>query len=598
MVSNKSVGKEYTIDRIGVSWRKNRLSGKPTKCVVEMRPPNWTWKLHFGSYDTEVEAMIARDYAALLRVSAGEDVTSAGGFSLDDHPSICEFDESRVIFTGMEIFKVRCEEYKRLVSLYHQQPKENCGPNSPYTDFCNEARKDIAIAIGDFRRRYPHKFVNCWRATEAAEDLENVDGSLDGGTHFTPSSSSFDDGGNYQSLKTSSIANNKQKLEQLLPEHHKENFPSGMVTFNHLSSSPDGKLCQVIRGFHGNSMFDKQSPWIKENSNDSIRKDSKSLLQVQLANCNPPEPSHERFKMQDDGVPTVGFSPRSSYASYNTQPASLESVVTANRDQWMSPISITCSGAPGSLSLSAGTSVEDDTGLSYNNRNSCHQELAQIEEQFTEGEGDHLQLTHSSITDHDTNLVSECYMENNYQNVTPDNYQWVNDVILLNGDECLEEQTTMDIDEMVKTDQFSITIPGESKSAPSHMLATTPCSTSEVERTMCKLEVMERVVSKVASNKVMSKSEMVEKRFKSSTSVAKGFSVLSAKRQALLAAQLKLERVKLDAAVQQNKLERVKLDMAIQQNNTLIIANLKTAKEDGVISDDEYIQHVKALLKL
>jgi len=197
-------------------------------------------------------------------------------------------------------------------------------------------------------------------------------------------------------------------------------------------------------------MFDKLSSWIQENPNDNIRKDSKSLLQVQLANCNSPEPSHEGFKMQDDGVqPTVGFSPRSSYASYNnTQPASFESIVTANRDQWMSPISITCSGAPGSLS--AGTSVEDDTGLSYNNRNSYRQELAQIEEQFTEGEGDHLQLTNSSHTDHDTNRVSKCYMENNYHNVGPDNCQWLDDVILLNGDgdECLDDQTTMDIDEV------------------------------------------------------------------------------------------------------------------------------------------------------
>lgn len=165
---------------------------------------------------------------------------------MDGHPSICEFDESRVIFTGMKDFKARCEEFKSLVSLYYQQPKENYGPNSPYTDFCNEARKDIAIAIEDFRRRYPHKFVNCWRPTEAAEDLENADGSLDGGTHFNPPSSSFEVG-SYQSLETSSMEDNKQKFKQLLPEHHKENFPSSMTTFNHLSSSPDGKSCQVIR---------------------------------------------------------------------------------------------------------------------------------------------------------------------------------------------------------------------------------------------------------------------------------------------------------------------------------------------------------------
>lgn len=99
-----------------------------------------------------------------------------------------------------------------------------------------------------------------------------------------------------------------------------------------------------------------------------------------------------------------------------------------------------------------------------------------------------------------------------------------------------------------------------------------------MERTTCKLEVMEKVVSKVALNKGMSKSEMVEKRFKSSsTSVAKSYS-------ALLALRLKSERVK--------------LDMAMQQNNKLKIANLRMAKDDGVISGEEYVQHVKALLKL
>jgi len=245
MASKKSV----SIERKGVSWRRSPLTGKPTKCVVEMRPPNWIWKLNFGSYFTEVEAMVARDYGALLRISAGEDCTSAGGFDVDDHPSICEFDESHVIFESMVLFKVRCDEYKRLIDLYHHQPKEECGANSPYKEFCKEARNDIAIAIEEFRKRYPHKFVNYRPSTEAANGLQTVDGSLDGGTYFTPPSSNFEVGSS-QSLQSSMMADNKQKSEQFMPgvhEYHKENFPSGIATFNHLSSSPDGKSCHAMR---------------------------------------------------------------------------------------------------------------------------------------------------------------------------------------------------------------------------------------------------------------------------------------------------------------------------------------------------------------
>jgi len=118
----------------------------------------------------------------------------------------------------------------------------------------------------------------------------------------------------------------------------------------------------------------------------------------------------------------------------------------------MSPTSSTYSGAPGSLS--AGTSVEDERGLSSNSLNNCRQDLAQMEEQFAEGQGVHLQAANSSyiemgeVADRDTNRVSECYMETNDQNVMPDDYQWLEDAILLNGDECFEDQTAMDSDEV------------------------------------------------------------------------------------------------------------------------------------------------------
>jgi hypothetical protein len=208
MASKKSASaREHAIDRVGVSWRRN-----PSKCVVEMRPPNWAWRLNFGSYGTEAEAMVARDYGALLRDSAGEDGATAGGFNADDHPSICKFEESHVIFKNMDVFKVRCDEYKRLLTLYHQQPKEKCGANSPYKQFCKEARSDIAIAIEEFRTRYPHKFVDDRPATEAATE---------GGTHFTPL-----------------MVENKQDMTE---------YPGGIAAFNNSLSSRDGKQCQVIR---------------------------------------------------------------------------------------------------------------------------------------------------------------------------------------------------------------------------------------------------------------------------------------------------------------------------------------------------------------
>ena len=126
--------------------------------------------------------------------------------------------------------------------------------------------------------------------------------------------------------------------------------------------------------------------------------------------------------------------------------------------------------------------------------------------------------------------------------------------------------------------QSSVTIPHECDStsefdrAPS---ATTPNPTSQVETVMSKVEVTEKVVSKVASNKVMSKAEMVAKRFRSSTLSTDHYS-------ALLATQLESERVELDTRVQKNKAAK--------------LANLQTAKDGGGISLREYKQQVKALL--
>lgn len=318
--------------------------------------------------------MIARDYGALLRVSAAEDVATAGGFNADDHPSICEFEESYVIFKNMDVFKVRCHDYKRLLTIYHQQPKEKCGANSPYKQFCKMARRDIAIAIKEFRTRYPHKFVDDRPATEATKGFQLVGlrasrrASI--GTHFTPPSSSFE-GGSSQSSQSSLMVENKQDMT----EYPGGNFLPGNAAFNNSLSSRDGKQCQVIRGFHGDSLVDfwpqKTSPWTKENSKYKTKKDSKSLLQMQLANSN----SLDGSKMQDNGASSGGVSssPGSSYEGYNMQLGSFQSVMTPNGDQRMSPASITYSGAPGSLS--EGTSVDDETGLSSYNRRNCRQEI-------------------------------------------------------------------------------------------------------------------------------------------------------------------------------------------------------------------------------
>jgi hypothetical protein len=195
-------------------------------------------------------------------------------------------------------------------------------------------------------------------------------------------------------------------------------------------------------------MFDgwsqETSPWTKENSKYKTKKDSKSLLQMQLANSNSLEPCHDGSKMQDNGASRGGVSssPGSSYEGYNMQLGSFQSVMTPNGDQRMSPTSITYSGAPGSLS--EGTSVDDETGLSSYNRRNCRQEMAQIEEQFTEG----------GVANHDTNHVFECHLknddQNDDQNVMLDNHQWWDNAILLNdnGDEYFEDQTAMDIDEV------------------------------------------------------------------------------------------------------------------------------------------------------
>lgn len=146
--------------------------------------------------------------------------------------------------------------------------------------------------------------------------------------------------------------------------------------------------------------------------------------------------------------------------------------------------------------------------------------------------------------------------------------------------------------------QSSITFPRESDdfrksgAASSHMLATAPDSNVEVmEKVVSKDVALNKVMSnaaankvmvRAASNKVMVKAQMVEKKFKTSSSLYKSFCSYSAQKQALLAIEVKLKRVQLDSAV--------------QQNNLLKIANLTMAKDNGVISKEKYIEKVNELL--
>lgn len=192
----------------------------------------------------------------------------------------------------------------------------------------------------------------------------------------------------------------------------------------------------------------ENSPRMKENSTYKV-KDSKSLLQVQLANGgNSVEPCHEPgLKMQDGDGTVPGF----NSSSYNSQPTSFKSAVTSNCDQ---STSITYSGVPCS-SLSAGTSVEDEFCLSSYNRNSFCQEMTlieesfageegdiwlnetEIEEHFAEGEADQLQLdlsSHVDIAGHDGNGAGD-FLKN-------DIYIYE----LLHG--AIEDQMQMDIDEV------------------------------------------------------------------------------------------------------------------------------------------------------
>lgn len=62
-------------------------------------------------------------------------------------------------------------------------------------------------------------------------------------------------------------------------------------------------------------------------------------------------------------------------------------------------------------------------------------------------------------------------------------------------------------------------------------------------------------------------------------------------KEALLAARLETQNTMLRTA-------QAQLEIAVQQKNKLKIANLRMAKDDGVISNEDYIQQVKALLDL
>ncbi|KAG0590214.1 hypothetical protein M758_1G080000 [Ceratodon purpureus] len=166
------------IQRIGVALRKDT-----GKYVVEMRPPYWKLKLNFGSYNLQVEAMIARDYGAFLRAStAEENSASAGGFGADD--KLYQFEESPGIFEGIG---GTMDRRQRIRPLYKELIKEKWSGegNPPHHQFCKDARKDIDIAIGVFRERFPERFSP---PTETEKGVAKVE-PVDGGIHCASSSS-------------------------------------------------------------------------------------------------------------------------------------------------------------------------------------------------------------------------------------------------------------------------------------------------------------------------------------------------------------------------------------------------------------------------
>ncbi|KAG0590237.1 hypothetical protein KC19_1G083500 [Ceratodon purpureus] len=610
MTSKRGASGENAIDRVGISWRMNTSTGKPT-CVVEMRLPKSGWRLHFGSHPHEHEAMIARDYAAFLRHSAGEKGTSAGGFNVEN--TLYEFEESPVIFESMETSKVRRDEYKRLHTLHEpwqDQLQSGGGPggfkpkpggNSPYKELCKAARDDIDVAIKEFRRRRPDLWLVKCRTTTGKES-QKVDGSVVREMDLTSPSSNVEVIGSSKSVQSSIMADDKQKVRSLevdqvmlgADEYPKEVFSSSIGTSNYLSSSPGGKSSHVTRGFNVNQ---ETTPLIKEDSKHKGKEVLKSPLHelVEL---------ERRIKSSEHYSSLADFT--EDYPSFELENFPED---FSNSDDFddtavsMAGTSITYSAAPSNMS--AGTSVEDETGLSSNKCNNYHQELVQNEREVLPcyGEPNLSCVEMGEAADHDQSRVqSECHFLNEGQDEMP--WAWPSPQTEFEefsfpdceGEDSIEHLPQATIaNEEVKMDmqiQPSFTIPiisdkvPESCWAPGHMPAATPHSTVEVGRAgpVSKVVVLKKVVSKVASNKARSKAEMVEKRFKSSSSLARGYSAAAAHTQALFAARLEAEKVKLDSAV--------------QRNNMVKIANLTTAKDNGVISNEVYREKVKALLGL
>ena len=135
---------------------------------VEVRPGRWreSWKLHFGTYATEGEAHVARDFCTFLRAPS-EGVSKAGDYHFLESEKIFEEFERSQDLQVCNLFRIACFKCaNNLPNSTHSAgavspgKSKSSGSKDPDLKLLNEkARDGIKEMMGKFKETYPNEFV-------------------------------------------------------------------------------------------------------------------------------------------------------------------------------------------------------------------------------------------------------------------------------------------------------------------------------------------------------------------------------------------------------------------------------------------------------
>jgi hypothetical protein len=154
-------------DEKGKTLRTGIIKKNGVSYQVEVRPRHWRdkWKLHFGTYATEGEAQVARDFCTYLRVP-NEGESKAGGYYFSESKKIFgEFNRAQY-HQVCDLFRKVCDKCaNNLPNSTHSAGAVSPGKSKssvskdPDLKLLNEkARDGIKEMMGKFKELYPSEF--------------------------------------------------------------------------------------------------------------------------------------------------------------------------------------------------------------------------------------------------------------------------------------------------------------------------------------------------------------------------------------------------------------------------------------------------------